>query len=134
MHLVGFEAMDLLHSPESTTLRALAAAGGVNTWSCLLPDADLVFCRCLRLSVMPSSQDLTATNSQPKVTWNRIITMNEHCGCTCGYCSLLFSRFVMLNSGQARHVSRYDKYRQESCIDRQRPCQVMKLGRTDIPM
>src|SRR5271168_4914968 len=126
MHLVGFEAMDLLHSPESTTLRALAAAGGVNTWSCLLPDdVDLVF---VDASVMLSSQDLTAMNSQPKVTWNRIITMNEHCGCRCGYCGLLFSRFVMLNSGWARHVSRYDKYGQESCIDRLRACQVMKLG------
>lgn len=29
--------------------------------------------------------------------------------CRCGYCGLLLSRSVILNSGPARHVSRYDK-------------------------
>jgi hypothetical protein len=76
MHLVGFEAMDLLYPPESTNARALAATGGVNAWSCLLSDeADLMFCRglgdAIKLgSVCPTGHPLELGQEASRVIGN----------------------------------------------------------------
>jgi len=58
MHLVGFEAMDLLYPPESTNAKALAPTRGVNASSRLLPDeGDLVCCRGLGDAIKWGSHD-----------------------------------------------------------------------------
>jgi hypothetical protein len=58
IHLIGFEAMDLLYPLKSINMRTIAAIRGVNTWSYLLLDeADLMLYRGLDDTIKSGSHD-----------------------------------------------------------------------------